>query len=64
MKKMNRENYVQLNQVRVGSILKDLNGDMYTVVSWDGPLIKMQYDNGKSDHIVESGVRYHTLVRR
>ena len=50
------------NDLRVGSVLKDLNGAEHTVKRFDGIFIITTYGNGEN-WLVPSHLKYEELVR-
>ena len=50
------------NDLRVGSILKDLNGAEHTVIKFEGIFIVTTYGNGEN-WLVPSHLQYETLVQ-
>ncbi len=50
------------DDLRLGSVLKDLNGCEHVVIRFEGPFIVTSYGSGEN-WLVESHLKYETLVQ-
>ena len=51
-----------IHDLRVGSILRDLNGHEHTVIGFEGLFVVTTYGSGEN-WLVESQLKYETLVQ-
>lgn len=56
------ENTMTANNLRIGSVLRDLNGAEHTVIRFDGIFIVTTYGRGEN-WLVPSHLEYETLVK-
>lgn len=51
------------NDLRIGSVLKDLNGKEHTVLRFEGCFIITTYGNKGENWLVDEHLKYETLVK-